>query len=115
MKVFSRTILAIFLAIVSVAGFVFYANYANATANFNQQINYQGKLTGSTGAAVTDGNYYFKFYLCTSASDCSSAGSVWNETYCASGCNGSPLAVSSGLFSVMLGQYSSLSLSLIHI
>ena len=55
-------------------------------------INYQGKLTDSTGAAVADGEYSVKFELF----DAASAGTlVWGETR--------PVTLVGGIFNVALG------------
>ena len=71
-------------------------------AAFNEQINYQGKLTDSTGALVADGDYNMEFKLYT----VSSAGTaIWTETR--TGAN--VVTVTNGLFSVMLGSVTSLS------
>jgi hypothetical protein len=68
-----------------------------ARAAFTPEINYQGKLLDSTGAAVPDGTYEMTFSLYT----VSSGGSpIWTEMK-----NGSSeIEVTSGLFSVMLGN-----------
>ena len=68
-----------------------------ASASFNPEINYQGKLVGPTGSAVADGSYSIVFRLYTVPT----AGSnIWTETQ--------TVAVTSGLFSVMLGTTTSL-------
>ncbi len=72
-----------------------------AEAVINQKINYQGKLTDSSGVAVTDGSYNIVFNLYTQASGGSS---IWTETL--SGANA--VTVTDGLFSVLLGNVSSL-------
>lgn len=76
--------------------------FNSALGAFNPEINYQGKLTTPTGLAVADGNYNMVFRLYTVASGGSA---VWTETRSA----GDAVAVSNGLFSVMLGDISSLS------
>ncbi len=63
----------------------------------NLQINYQGKLTDSSDVAVADGNYSIVFRLYTVASGGSN---IWSETQ--------TVAVTNGLFSVMLGTTTSL-------
>ncbi len=73
-----------------------------ANADFNQQINYQGKLVSNTGVAVTNGNYPVVFQLYTAAT---SGVAVWTENRF--GAN--QVSVTSGLFSVMLGSVTSLS------
>ena len=68
---------------------------------FNQQINYQGKLTASSSVAVPDGNYDMAFALYTAASGGSA---IWSE----SRTGGDQVSVNNGLFSVMLGEVSTL-------
>jgi len=75
-----------------------------AQAAPNAQINYQGKLTNAAGTAVTDGDYNFRFRLCTASVAGACSGSVvFDETYI----DANKVAVTSGLFSVMLGSVSS--------
>src|SRR3989339_66718 len=65
---------------------------------FNQQLNYQGKLTTLLNAAVPDGDYSMVFSLYT----VSSGGvNIWTETQ--------TITVTSGLFSAMLGTSTPLS------
>ena len=66
-------------------------------AAINQQINYQGKLTDSSGDAVSDATYSIVFSLYTTASGGSN---IWTETQ--------SVTATSGLFSVMLGSVTSL-------
>ncbi len=73
-------------------------------ADFNQQINYQGKLTNSSGVAVEDGTYNMNFWLIASSTAATST-AVWAETRV----GGNKVQVTNGLFSVMLGEVSSLS------
>ncbi|MEK7510293.1 MAG: hypothetical protein AAB567_01895, partial [Patescibacteria group bacterium] len=87
-------------------------------AAFNTQINYQGKLTDSSDSAVSDGNYNFRFRVCTT-SDCTGGSDpIWTETHCYSSdsgstCNGSGtdqrIYIANGLFSVLLGSITSIS------
>ncbi len=63
----------------------------------NLQINYQGKLTNSSGVAVSDADYSIVFRLYTAASGGSN---IWSETQ--------TVTTSNGLFSVMLGTTTSL-------
>ncbi len=75
---------------------------ALAASNFNKQINYQGKLTDSSGTAVADGSYNMEFNLYTQ----SSGGSpIWTETRT----GGNKVTITSALFSVLLGEVTSLS------
>ncbi len=76
-------------------------NVRSANAAINKQINYQGKLTTSAGVAVTNGTYNMEFKLYT----VSSGGSpIWTETRI----SGDKVQVTSGLFSVMLGEVTAL-------
>lgn len=62
-------------------------------------VSYQGVLTDATGAVLPDGNYYLTFRLY----DVATAGSVlWWE--------GQSVAVSKGIFNVILGSFSPLTL-----
>lgn len=70
------------------------------SAAINNQINYQGKLLDGAGNAVADGTYNMHFRLC-SDSVCTAA--VFDEAYV--GAN--KVAVTNGLFSVMIGSVSS--------
>ena len=65
--------------------------------SFNQQINYQGKLTASSSVAVADGTYSMVFRLYTVQSG---GTNIWSETQ--------DVEVQNGLFSVMLGTSTSL-------
>ncbi|MBX9906928.1 hypothetical protein K2X96_03455, partial [Patescibacteria group bacterium] len=67
----------------------------------NSQINYQGKLTGSSNIAVADGIYHMRFWLLTSPTAATST-AVWAEDR--SSAAGNRVQVRSGLFSVMLGS-----------
>ncbi|TAK57527.1 hypothetical protein EPO17_01710, partial [Patescibacteria group bacterium] len=78
---------------------VFVPNTAEAA--FNSQINYQGKLTDSSGTAVSDGSYNMEFSLYTTSSG---GTAVWTETLT----GGNRVSVSSGLFSLMLGSTTAL-------
>jgi 6-phosphogluconolactonase (cycloisomerase 2 family) len=66
-------------------------------AQFNEQINYQGKLLDDTGTPVADGSYSMVFSLYTVASGGSN---IWTETQ--------SVPVTSGLFSAMLGSSTAL-------
>ena len=70
-------------------------------AALNKEINYQGKLTTANSIAVADGTYNMEFKLYTSGGI-----TLWTETRT----DGNRVPVSSGLFSVMLGELSSLSI-----
>jgi|GEM_PF-1945879 len=76
----------------------------SASASFTSNINYQGKLTDSSGNAVSDGTYNMRFRLCTaSASGACSGSVVFDESFLDS----NKVTVTDGLFSVMLGSVSS--------
>ena len=62
-------------------------------------INYQGKLTDSSGLAVPDGTYNMRFWLLQTTSQLT-ANSLWSESL--TGVN--RVTVENGLFSVMLGD-----------
>ena len=85
--VLSLTLLVVFVGV----------SYVSAQSNFNEQINYQGKLTDATGATVADGTYNIAFNLYTSPTGGSP---VWSST--------TTVPVVSGLFSYMLGSSTSL-------
>ena len=92
-------ILAIVIIIVGLMFGSFYIVYAG----FNQQINYQGKLTDTNGVAVSDDNHCAKFRLM----DADSGGNeLWVEEWDSAT---EYVSVSSGLFSVLLGSTESLS------
>ncbi len=81
-----------------------------AEAAFNQQINYQGKLTDTSNVSVANGSYNIEFKLYTALTGGSP---IWTETWCkGSSCSGtgtdSRITVTSGLFSTMLGSTTAL-------
>ncbi|MEI6346149.1 MAG: immunoglobulin-like domain-containing protein [bacterium] len=81
-----------------------------AEAAFNQQINYQGKLTDTSNVAVSNGSYNIEFKLYTSLTG---GTAIWTETWCkGTSCSGtgtdSRVTVSNGLFSTMLGSTTAL-------
>ena len=67
---------------------------------FNKQINYQGKLTNSSGVAVSTADYNLEFKIYTALGVL-----VWTETRS----GGNKVTVTSGLFSVMLGEVTPIS------
>jgi protein-S-isoprenylcysteine O-methyltransferase Ste14 len=73
-----------------------------AQAAINPQVNYQGRLVDGSNVAVTNGSYNMRFNLYTVSSGGSS---IWTETRTVA----DKVAVTSGLFSVMLGSVNSLS------
>ncbi len=74
-------------------------NAERAYAAFNQQINYQGKLTTPANVAVTNGTYHMRFNLYTVPTGGSS---IWSEDR--STAAGDRITVTNGLFSVLLGS-----------
>ncbi|MDC1205643.1 hypothetical protein N8083_02235, partial [Candidatus Pacebacteria bacterium] len=88
-------------AVFSVAVFSFFGQTANAAPNL--AINYQGKLTDSLGAAVSDGTYNMWFWLATGAGTATTS-AEWSESLTGS----NRVQVTNGLFSVMLGSTSAL-------
>src|SRR3989344_3568927 len=74
-----------------------------ASSSFNKLINYQAKLTDSSGAIVSDGDYNVIFKLYTASLG---GTSLWTETHTSTT---TPVTVTSGLFSVLLGNITSLS------
>ena len=95
---------AAFVCVAIVSASVFSFTYMKpfvrvAEAAFNGQINYQGKLTNTSNAAVADGVYHMQFRLYTAAT----GGSLlWTEDR--STALGDRVTVTNGLFSVMLGS-----------
>jgi len=80
-----------------VACFAFSAP-AHATATVPYKINFQGRLTNASGISLT-GSYDMQFKLYTAVT----AGTyVWGETRTAANTN--PVTVTSGLFSVLIGE-----------
>ncbi|MFH2018743.1 MAG: hypothetical protein ABII98_02000 [bacterium] len=85
-----------------------------ARSAFNEQINYQGKLTGLDNVPVADAGYNMRFRLCVTPA-CSGE-IVWSETHCYSSdggdtCDGAGsdqrVSVENGLFSIMLDSVTS--------
>ncbi len=68
-----------------------------AAAQFNQEINYQGRLLNSLGESVADGDYEMVFKLYTQNTG---GVAIWTESYT----GGDKVPVLGGLFSVMLGS-----------
>ncbi len=69
----------------------------------NEKINFQGKVTNIDGTNVSDANYDFVFSIWNTATV---GTSIWSEVW--NGGN-SQVGVSSGIFNVQLGTYTSLS------
>jgi|GEM_PF-5730755 len=68
-------------------------------ADFNQQINYQGKLTDGDDLAVSDGDWrmYFRLYTVSTGGS-----NIWEEDR--STAAGDRITITNGLFSAMLGS-----------
>jgi hypothetical protein len=98
-----KVLWGILLFLVTVTNTVIYIPTLTSTAHaaINKEINYQGKLANSSDDIVADGTYAMEFNLYTA----SSGGSpIWTETLT----GGNEVQVTNGLFSVLLGQVSSL-------
>ena len=92
----NKKMLNIFISSILFISF-FLPSIFNSEAAFNKQINYQGKLTTSTNVAVANGTYNMEFKLYTVPS---AGTAIWTETRT----SGNRVQVTSGLFSVMLGE-----------
>ncbi|MBM3250720.1 MAG: hypothetical protein FJZ07_00545, partial [Candidatus Nealsonbacteria bacterium] len=80
--------------------------FSVALAAFNQQINFQGKLTDSSDLAVSDNTKCMQFLLYNHLTATGDA-LLWSEEWTAT--SDATLSTTSGLFSVLLGSNSSLS------
>ncbi|MFM2383870.1 MAG: hypothetical protein RIQ72_442, partial [Candidatus Parcubacteria bacterium] len=101
-KTFAVIFVFTIMVLVGVLGTLAISSVQDVFAAINKQINYQGKLTNTSGVAVSDGTYNMEFKLYT----VSSGGSpLWTETRT----SGDKVQVTNGLFSVLLGEVSSLS------
>jgi hypothetical protein len=92
------------LVAIAVASLVLYVltSLVNvALAQPNLEINYQGKLTDTTGVAVENDDYNIRFFLYDTVGVATTS-AIWTEEWLVSGNNGVPLQ--NGLFSVMLGS-----------
>jgi hypothetical protein len=90
-SLFSKSFLLLLFFLLPVTSF--------ATVGFVRQINYQGKLTDSSGATVADGSYNMRFRLYNALSGGSE---IWTNTLI----QNDRVTVTNGLFSVMLGATS---------
>jgi hypothetical protein len=70
-----------------------------ASAQATPTINYQGKLSDNTGAAVADGSYNARFWLFQNTSQATTS-AIWNESLTGA----DQVTVVNGLLSVMLGS-----------
>ncbi|MDE1975506.1 MAG: hypothetical protein KGI49_03300, partial [Patescibacteria group bacterium] len=89
---------ALLIGIVSLAAALGWG-IAAARADFNKEINYQGKLMNASGSAVADGSYNVEFKLYASPSG---GTPIWTEDDLVS--NGQGAVLKDGLFSIMLGS-----------
>lgn len=98
---FARERKPLFIAVVSLVavGSIFGILSLRMLAAFNEQINYQGKLSNVDGTPVDDGNYDMVFSICT---DLAGTTCPWTGNYTVA--NGNPVVLKRGLFSVMLGS-----------
>ncbi|MDO9399524.1 MAG: hypothetical protein Q7T79_02475, partial [bacterium] len=86
-----------------VSAMIFSAFILQTNAAFNEQINYQGKITNNSNVAIADGGKCVKFRMMNAPT----AGTeLWTEEWKAST---SYATTTSGLFSVLLGTHQSLS------
>jgi hypothetical protein len=76
--------------------FVAFSSYAAP----NPTINYQGKLTNTSGVAVPNGTYNMRFYLYDNTATGATSTAIWSEKLIGA----DKVQVTNGLFSVMLGS-----------
>ncbi len=101
MSFVNNKIISALVLIVSIT-ILFFA--LSTQAIINKQINYQGKLFNSNEQPVNDGDYNMEFRLCVT-SDCTDVSDpIWVETRT----NANKVSVKTGLFSVLLGEVSSI-------
>jgi hypothetical protein len=79
-----------------------FAFFAYVKAAYNEQINYQGKLTNTANGTVNDGQYLMRFELFTTSTG---GAAIWTENRS----GGNKVQVTNGLFSALLGEVTSLS------
>ncbi|MFT5036441.1 MAG: parallel beta-helix repeat protein, partial [Candidatus Azotimanducaceae bacterium] len=93
------------LAVTLTLSVLFFATFINtASAAINEEINYQGKLTDTSGAAVADGTYNMRFWLLQSEAQATTS-AIFTESLTTT----NRVQVTNGLFSVMIGSSTSLS------
>ena len=85
--------------------FFAFSKPAHALQSVPYKINFQGRLTDSTGTPMADGTYNIIFRIYDSTNT-----SVWSESYLVSASQG--VTVTGGLFTVQLGSINALSPSL---
>ncbi|MBU0646885.1 hypothetical protein KJ809_00475, partial [Patescibacteria group bacterium] len=94
---------SIFITSAMLFGMFFSTFITSTNAAFNEQINYQGKLTDASNIAVSDGNKCIKFRMMNAPT----AGTeLWTEEWKGST---SYATTTSGQFSVLLGSHQTLS------
>ena len=100
--------LGTFIFLVFVCSSVLLSSHtATAVTTVPTKMNFQGRLTNSAGNTLTNGTYNMTFRLFTASSGGSA---VWTEVRAVSG--GTGVAVANGLFSVRLGEVTTLPASL---
>lgn len=98
-----RIVLSLLIAIFIVTSHLILSDFVlkdhRVYAAFNKEINYQGKLTDSSGVAVPDGAYHMTFRLYTVPTG---GTAIWEEDRSTD--LGDRATVQNGLFSVLLGS-----------
>ena len=84
-----------------------YAPQAHAIQTIPYKLNFQGRLLNSSGMPMADGTYNMTFRIFSGSSCSTGCTSAWTETRLVSASQG--VAVTSGLFSVQLGDITALS------
>lgn len=103
-RIFSYAILA---ALISIVFFMQASRPAEALTTVPTKMNFQGRLTDSSGNIMPNGTYNMRFRLYTVLTGGST---VWSEDRLVSG--GTGVTLTDGLFSVQLGSVTSLAASL---
>jgi hypothetical protein len=95
--------LGLLLVTLLLLGFGWHSLQATAATGINAQLNYQGKLTDSSGQPVVNGSWNFRFRLY----DASSGGNLlWTERWTATS---TQVTTVNGIFSVALGSLADIS------
>jgi hypothetical protein len=95
--------MCLFLGTLLLLGFGWHSLQATAASGINSQLNYQGKLTDSSGQPVVNGSWSFRFRLY----DASSGGNLlWTERWTATS---TQVTTVNGIFSVALGSLADIS------
>src|SRR3989339_2139845 len=104
-SIIETTILLVVVLVFAFGLKVAQPNEALAATGINQQLNYQGKMTTSAGAQVSDGNWNFRFRIYSAAS----GGTVlWTERWTSTTTR---VATVNGVFSAALGTIGGFSTS----